>query len=242
MEVRTVTTDRQPKTRRSWRARAGTREEDRAAILQRRGLRLRAWSGATAMKRGQVLLGRRRLRESTVLRGSKPRHGQASLRSEFESRDAATCFEYYGGLATRSGDVHPSGRGAQLTLKNLASAAIILELPAMAAWSAPALCAVACGPQAAEATPAGPRAAAYGRIPICPGCRNIVTGTGHSGGDVAERSIARGFTARPVPAGHPARGAVSNLKPARWSWRQIAQHFLRRELGDGRGGGCFGVS
>src|SRR5207249_1664167 len=62
------------------------------------------WPAATAARRGRVLLEiARRLRESAdrLARLETENMGKPIIESEFDVADAATCFEYYGGLATK---------------------------------------------------------------------------------------------------------------------------------------------
>jgi betaine-aldehyde dehydrogenase len=115
--------------------------------------------------------------------------GKPILESEFDVADAATCFEYYGGLATKiTGDVNPvPDEALSLTLKEpvgVCGQIIPWNYPLlMAAWKiAPALCAgctVVLKP--AEATPV--TAIALARIldgieDLPKGVVNIVTGDG----------------------------------------------------------------
>ena len=95
-------------------ARAGraSREETRAAIQAARNAFDRGpWPGFTAMKRGAVLLQvARALRERTaeLARPETENMGKPIIESEMDVADAATCFEYYGGLATKiHGEVLP---------------------------------------------------------------------------------------------------------------------------------------
>ena len=116
------------------------------------------------MQRGQVLLEiARRLREAAaeLARLETENMGKPIFESEFDVADAATCFEYYGGLATKiTGDVNPvPDEALSLTLKEpvgVCGQIIPWNYPLlMAAWKiAPALCAgctVVLKP--AEATP-----------------------------------------------------------------------------------------
>ena len=122
------------------------------------------WAQATAMARGRVLLEvARRLREraAELARLETENVGKPLVESEFDVADAATCFEYYGGLATKiTGDVNPvPDEALSLTLKEpvgVCGQIIPWNYPLMmAAWKiAPALaagCTVVLKP--AEATP-----------------------------------------------------------------------------------------
>jgi betaine-aldehyde dehydrogenase len=150
------------------------------------------WPAATAQRRGRVLLEvARRLRESAaeLARLETENMGKPIFESEFDVADAATCFEYYGGLATKiTGDVNPvPDEAVSLTLKEpvgVCAQIIPWNYPlVMAAWKiAPALCAgctVVLKP--AEATPV--TAIALARIldgleDLPKGVVNIVTGDG----------------------------------------------------------------
>jgi betaine-aldehyde dehydrogenase len=175
------------------RAPRATVEETHAAIAAaRQAFDSGAWPGATAQRRGQVLLEiARRLRErADRLAGLETSNmGKPIVESEFDVADAATCFEYYGGLATKiTGDVNPvPDEALSLTLKEpvgVCGQIIPWNYPLlMAAWKiAPALCAgctVVLKP--AEATPLTALALAeiLDGIPDLPkGVVNIVTGDG----------------------------------------------------------------
>lgn len=170
-----------------------TREETRAAIAAARAaFDAGTWSGATAQRRGQVLLEvARRLRERTaeLARLETENMGKPIVEAELDVADAATCFEYYGGLATKiTGDVNPVPDDAlSLTLREpvgVCGQIIPWNYPLlMAAWKvAPALCAgctVVLKP--AEATPATALELARlldGIADLPRGVVNIVTGDG----------------------------------------------------------------
>jgi betaine-aldehyde dehydrogenase len=175
------------------RAARATPEETRAAIAAARAaFDSGAWSNATAQLRGQVLLEiARRLREAAprLAQLETENMGKPILESEFDVADAATCFEYYGGLATKiTGDVNPvPDEALSLTLKEpvgVCGQIVPWNYPLlMAAWKiAPALCAgctVVLKP--AEATPltALELARLLDGIEALPkGAVNIVTGDG----------------------------------------------------------------
>jgi betaine-aldehyde dehydrogenase len=175
------------------RAARATRAETEAAIAAaREAFDSGVWSGLTAMKRGQVLLEiARRLRAAApdLARVETENVGKPIFEAEFDVADAATCFEYYGGLATKiTGDVNPvPDEALSLTLKEpvgVCGQIIPWNYPLlMAAWKiAPALCAgctVVLKP--AEATPvtAIHLARILDGIPDLPkGVVNVVTGDG----------------------------------------------------------------
>jgi betaine-aldehyde dehydrogenase len=175
------------------RAARATREEAGAAIAAaRQAFDSGAWSGATAQRRGQVLLEvARRLRERTaeLARLETDNMGKPIVEAELDVADAATCFEYYGGLATKvTGDVNPVPDDAlSLTLREpvgVCGQIIPWNYPLlMAAWKlAPALCAgctVVLKP--AEATPVTALELARlldGITDLPKGVVNVVTGDG----------------------------------------------------------------
>ena len=175
------------------RAARATRAEAQAAIQAARDtFDSGSWSGLTATKRGQVLLEiARQLRESSpeLARLETENMGKPIVESEFDVADAATCFEYYGGLANKiTGEVNPvPDEALSLTLKEpvgVCGQIIPWNYPLlMAAWKiAPALCAgctVVLKP--AEATPMTALALAriLDGIPDLPkGVVSVVTGDG----------------------------------------------------------------
>jgi betaine-aldehyde dehydrogenase len=187
------------------RAARATREETQSAIAAARdAFDSGVWSGATAMKRGQVLLEiAQRLRESSaeLARIETENMGKPIIESEFDVADAATCFEYYGGLANKiTGEVNPvPDEALSLTLKEpvgVCGQIVPWNYPLlMAAWKiAPAVCAgctVVLKP--AEATPVSAIALAriLDRIADLPkGVVNVVTGDGPVvGAGLAESSL-----------------------------------------------------
>jgi betaine-aldehyde dehydrogenase len=172
--------------------RATAADTDAAIGAARRAFDSGAWPGKTAMQRGQVLfeVARRiRAEAAEMARLETENMGKPIVESEFDVADAATCFEYYGGLATKiTGDVNPVPDDAlSLTLKEpvgVCGQIIPWNYPLlMAAWKiAPALCAgctVVLKP--AEATPMTAIALAriLDAIPDLPkGTVNVITGDG----------------------------------------------------------------
>ncbi len=129
---------------------AAAEDVDRAVQAARKAFD-EGWRDVTAQERGRILLGlaevvRRELKplaELETLNSGKP-----IVESEFDLNDAATCFEYYGGLATKlHGEVLTVPDNAvSLALKEplgVAGQIIPWNYPLlMAAWKlAPALCA-----------------------------------------------------------------------------------------------------
>jgi betaine-aldehyde dehydrogenase len=150
------------------------------------------WPRTTAMQRGTVLFEIARcLRENAALLAQLETEnmGKPLAESEFDVADAATCFEYYGGLATKiTGDVNPvPDEALSLTLREpvgVCGQIVPWNYPLlMAAWKiAPALCTgctVVLKP--AEATPvtALELARLLNGIEALPkGVVNVVTGDG----------------------------------------------------------------
>jgi betaine-aldehyde dehydrogenase len=145
-------------------ARATAEETGRAVAAARAAFDGGPWGQATPMARGRVLLEvARRLREraAELAQLETENVGKPLVESEFDVADAATCFEYYGGLATKIyGDVNPvPDEALSLTLREpvgVCGQIIPWNYPLMmAAWKiAPALaagCTVVLKP--AEATP-----------------------------------------------------------------------------------------
>lgn len=174
-----------------------TREDmDRAVLAARDAFDRGPWRNSTGQQRGRVLF-----RIADALRKESARlaeletmnMGKPLLESEYDLADAATCFEYFGGWATKIfGDVNPVPDNAMsLTLKEpVGVCGLIIPwnyLLLMAAWKlAPALaagCTTILKP--AEATPvtALELAKILARIDGLPkGVVNIVTGLGQEVG------------------------------------------------------------
>src|SRR5580693_5460656 len=153
------------------------------------------WATTTAQERGRVLF---RLAEKVrqnlpVLAELECRNsGKPIVEAEFDITDVATCFEYYGGLATKVvGYVNPVPDNAMsLSLKEpmgVAGQIIPWNYPlTMAAWKlAPALAAgCTCVLKPAEQTPLTVLELAkwFDEIGLPKGVVNIVTGFGESVG------------------------------------------------------------
>src|SRR5580698_462204 len=153
------------------------------------------WSTSTAQERGRVLF-----RLSEKIRANLPalaelecrNTGKPIVEAEFDINDAATCFEYYGGLATKVvGYVNPVPDNAMsLSLKEpvgVAGQIIPWNYPLlMAAWKlAPAIAAgCTCVLKPAEQTPltALEFAKYFADCGLPPGVVNIVTGFGETCG------------------------------------------------------------
>src|SRR6202522_221545 len=153
------------------------------------------WATTTAQERGRVLF---RLAEKVrqnlpMLAELECRNsGKPIVEAEFDINDVATCFEYYGGLATKVvGYVNPVPDNAMsLSLKEpvgVAGQIIPWNYPLlMAAWKlAPALAAgCTCVLKPAEQTPltALEMAAWFPEVGLPDGVVNIITGLGESTG------------------------------------------------------------
>src|SRR4051812_18517102 len=153
------------------------------------------WSSTTAQERGRVLF-----RMAEKVRQNLPalaelecrNTGKPIVEAEYDLTDVATCFEYYGGLATKiTGHVNPVPDNAlSLSLKEpvgVAGQIIPWNYPLlMAAWKlAPALAAgCTCVLKPAEQTPLTvlEMAGYFEEVGLPPGVVNIVTGFGESAG------------------------------------------------------------
>jgi betaine-aldehyde dehydrogenase len=153
------------------------------------------WSQTTPQERGRILfrLAERVRRESAMLAELESRNcGKPIVEAEFDIADVATCFEYYGGLATKvMGHVNPVPDNAlNLTLKEpvgVAGQIIPWNYPLlMAAWKlAPALAAgCTCVLKPAEQTPLTVLEMAnwFAEVGLPPGAVNIITGFGETAG------------------------------------------------------------
>src|SRR5579863_8022087 len=153
------------------------------------------WSTTTAQERGRVLF---RLAEKVrqnlpALAELECRNtGKPIVEAEYDIADVSTCFEYYGGLATKiTGQVNPVPDNAMsLSLKEpvgVAGQIIPWNYPLlMAAWKlGPAIAAgCTCVLKPAEQTPltALEMAKWFEDIGLPPGVVNIVTGYGETAG------------------------------------------------------------
>src|SRR5450432_2351478 len=153
------------------------------------------WATTTAQERGRVLF-----RLSEKIRQNLPmlaelecrNTGKPIVEAEYDINDVATCFEYYGGLATKIlGYVNPVPDNAvSLTMKEpvgVAAQIIPWNYPLlMAAWKlAPALAAgCTCVLKPAEQTPltALEMANWFSEVGLPPGVVNIITGFGETCG------------------------------------------------------------
>jgi betaine-aldehyde dehydrogenase len=153
------------------------------------------WGQTTAQERGRVLfrLADKVRQNLPALAELEARNcGKPIVEAEYDINDVATCFEYYGGLATKiQGHVNPVPDNAMsLSLKEpvgVAGQIIPWNYPLlMGAWKlAPALAAgCTCVLKPAEQTPltALEFAQWFSDVGLPPGAVNIVTGFGESCG------------------------------------------------------------
>jgi betaine-aldehyde dehydrogenase len=186
------------------------------------------WNQATPQERGRVLfrLAERVREEAASLAELETRNsGKPIVESEFDIADVATCFEYYGGLATKvMGQVNPVPANAlSLSLREpmgVAGQIIPWNYPLlMAAWKlAPALAAgCTCVLKPAEQTPLTVLELArwFEQAGLPPGTVNIVTGFGETAGAplVAHPDVNKiAFTGSAEVGKGIARAAADSLK------------------------------
>jgi len=174
---------------------ADAKDVDRAVQAAREAFDNGAWRSTTAQERGRVLfrLAERVRKEAAMLAELECRNtGKPIVEAEYDIADVATCFEYYGGLATKVvGYVNPVPDNAlSLSMKEpvgVAGQIIPWNYPLlMAAWKlAPALAAgCTCVLKPAEQTPLTVLEMAnwFADVGLPPGVVNIVTGFGETAG------------------------------------------------------------
>jgi len=174
---------------------ADAQDVDRAVRAARTAFDSGPWPQTTAQERGRILfrLAERVRKESAALAELESRNcGKPIVEAEYDIADTATCFEYYGGLATKVlGHVNPVPDNAlSLTLKEpvgVAGQIIPWNYPLlMAAWKlAPAIAAgCTCVLKPAEQTPLTALELAhwFAEAGLPPGVVNIVTGFGETAG------------------------------------------------------------
>jgi len=174
---------------------ADAADVDRAVKAARAAFDSVPWAQMTAQDRGRLLfkLSERIRTEAGKLAELEARNcGKPIIEAEFDINDTATCFEYYGGLATKVlGHVNPVPDNAlSLSLREpvgVAGQIIPWNYPLlMTAWKlAPALAAgCTCVLKPSEQTPltALEMAGWLNDIGFPPGVVNIITGFGESAG------------------------------------------------------------
>jgi betaine-aldehyde dehydrogenase len=174
---------------------ANAQDVDAAVQAARTAFDEGPWKDATAQDRGRVLFKLAQIvrdRADELAELETRNSGKPIVESEFDIADVATCFEYYGGLATKiHGDVLPVPDNAiSLALREpigVAGQIVPWNYPLlMATWKlAPAICA-GCTTvlKPAEQTPLSVLALAssFEDAGLPPGVVNIVTGLGESAG------------------------------------------------------------
>src|SRR5215813_12265891 len=174
---------------------ASAADVDRAVAAARAAFDEGPWKSTTAQDRGRVLfklaqIVRDRAEELAELETRNS--GKPIVESEFDIADVATCFEYYGGLATKiHGDVLPVPDNAMsLALREpigVAGMIVPWNYPLlMASWKlAPAICAGCTAVlKPAEQTPltALALASSFADAGLPPGVVNVITGVGETAG------------------------------------------------------------
>lgn len=173
---------------------ADATDVDRAVQAARQAFDSGSWPGKTHQERGRILLRlaeKIRSRSDELARLECLNTGKPIVEAEADIADVATCFEYYGGLATKiHGEVLPVPDNAlSLALKEpvgVAGQIIPWNYPLlMAAWKlAPALAAgCTCVLKPAEQTPLTilELASSFEEVGIPPGAINVLTGDGETG-------------------------------------------------------------
>jgi len=207
---------------------ANSQDVDRAVQAARAAFDEGPWKDATAQDRGRVLLKLAdivRQRADELAEIETRNSGKPIVESEFDMADVATCFEYYGGLATKiHGDVLPVPDNAiSLALREpigVAGQIVPWNYPLlMATWKmAPAICAgctVVLKP--AEQTPLSvlELASSFADAGLPPGVVNIVTGVGETAGAaiVEHKNVDKiAFTGSPEVGRIIMRSAAGTLK------------------------------
>src|SRR5438477_226675 len=174
---------------------ANAEDVNRAVAAAKAAFEDGPWASTTAQERGRVLF-----RMADKVRQNLPalaelecrNTGKPIVEAEYDINDVATCFEYYGGLATKiTGHVNPVPDNAMsLSLKEpvgVAGQIIPWNYPLlMAAWKlAPALAAgCTCILKPAEQTPltALEMANWLSDVGLPPGVVNVITGFGETCG------------------------------------------------------------
>jgi betaine-aldehyde dehydrogenase len=178
---------------------ASPADVDRAVKAGRTAFDEGPWKDATAQERGRILLKLANIvrdRADELAELETRNTGKPIVEAEFDIADVATCFEYYGGLATKiHGDVIPVPDNAMsLALREpigVAGQIIPWNYPLlMASWKlAPAICA-GCTMvlKPAEQTPLTvlELASSFNDAGLPPGVVNIVTGAGKTGAAIVE--------------------------------------------------------
>jgi betaine-aldehyde dehydrogenase len=206
---------------------ASAADVDRAVKAARAAFDEGPWKDTTAQDRGRALFKLAQIvrDRATELAELETRNsGKPIVESEFDIADVATCFEYYGGLATKiHGDVLPVPDNAMsLALREpigVCGQIVPWNYPLlMAAWKlAPAICA-GCTTvlKPAEQTPLTvlELASSFADAGLPPGVVNIVSGMGETGAAiVAHEDVDKiAFTGSPEVGRLIMKGAAGTLK------------------------------
>src|SRR5580693_4798939 len=174
---------------------AGPDDVNRAVAAAKAAFEEGPWSTSTAQERGRVLfrLAEKIRANAAALAELECRNsGKPIVEAEYDIADVATCFEYYGGLATKvTGHVNPVPANAlSFTMREpvgVAAQIIPWNYPLlMAAWKlAPAIAAgCCCVLKPAEQTPltALEFAGYLEEVGLPPGVVNIINGFGETAG------------------------------------------------------------
>ena len=170
---------------------SGEADVDRAVAAARRAFDEGPWATTTAQERGRVLFRlaeKVRAHHAELAELESRNNGKPIVEAEYDITDVATCFEYYGGLATKlSGSTNPVPDNAlSLSLKEpvgVAGQIVPWNYPLlMAAWKlAPALAAgCTCVLKPAEQTPLTTLELAgwFDEVGLPRGVVNVLTGFG----------------------------------------------------------------
>ncbi len=207
---------------------ASIADVDSAVVAARRAFDEDGWPQTTAQERGRILfrIADKLRSEADELTQLESRNsGKPIVEAEYDIADAATCFEYYGGLATKiTGAVNPVPDNAlSLTLKEpvgVAGQIIPWNYPLlMAAWKlAPALAAgCTCVLKPAEQTPLTilKLAGWFSELGVPKGVINVITGYGETAGAaiVSHPGVDKiAFTGSPSVGKAIMRSAADSLK------------------------------
>jgi betaine-aldehyde dehydrogenase len=186
------------------------------------------WAQTSAQDRGRILFKlAEKIRQNTAMLAELETRncGKPIVESEYDMADAATCFEYYGGLANKvTGQVNPVPANAlSFTMREamgVAGQIVPWNYPlVMAAWKlAPAIAAgCCCILKPAEQTPLTVLevAAWFSEVGLPPGVVNIVNGFGETCGAplVAHPSVDKiAFTGSAAVGKLIVKGAADTLK------------------------------
>ena len=172
-------------------ASANANDVDQAVMAARTAFDSGPWAQTTAQDRGRLLfkLAEKIRQNATMLAELEARNtGKPIVEAEYDMADVSTCFEYYGGLATKvTGTVNPVPANAlSFTMREpvgVAGQIIPWNYPLlMAAWKlAPALAAgCCCVLKPAEQTPLTALELAhwFEEVGLPPGVVNVINGVG----------------------------------------------------------------